>query len=305
MTDTVFPYSVLLENLVEGTWYEAAERYAGWARQQSWCSRGPVRPDGAWNRTWLENTSLAVFGSPCQADTVKKMEDCIAGNHLHILMRGNMVNGGRPDLVKTVFDNSGIASFVEHARERGDHISYFEFPSFYQLCEKNDDPTLLASGMKKPDGTPYTFSYCGITCQYGCFATPAWNANQQEKDRCFLEQCGADSLYHDVGVGAVHPKRCYDATHPHGTRVNQVQASMEQMRGFYEMTRARGGIYGQELIFEQMLPYLDFYQCRANGGMLTHMEHTRLLPLLEDCRAEKLPLFEYVYGDLGAIRIDG
>jgi hypothetical protein len=120
-----------------------------------------------------------------------------------------------------------------------------------------------------------------------------------------LEQCGADSLYHDVGVGAVHPKRCYDATHPHGTRVNQVQASMEQMRGFYEMTRARGGIYGQELIFEQMLPYLDFYQCRANGGMLTHMEHTRLLPLLEDCRAEKLPLFEYVYGDLGAIRIDG
>src|SRR5690606_10187892 len=64
-------------------------------------------------------------------------------------------------------------------------------------------------------------------------------------------------------------------------------------------------IVGHELIFEQLLPYLDYYQARANAGMMGWMEHDRIKAVLNAGTAQKIPLFDYVYSGYGARRMDG
>jgi hypothetical protein len=62
---------------------------------------------------------------------------------------------------------------------------------------------------------------------------------------------------------------------------------------------------GTEMINEQMLPYVAFYQARAEACPAAPFEAGPFRDLIKAGHAEKIPLFAYVYHEYGPIRLDG
>ena len=74
------------------------------------------------------------------------------------------------------------------------------------------------------------------------------------------------------------------------------------------MRDAAGGTLlpqGSELINEQMLPVLSFYQARAEASPAAPFEAAPFRALIKAGKADKIPLFAYVYHEYGPVRLDG
>jgi hypothetical protein len=62
---------------------------------------------------------------------------------------------------------------------------------------------------------------------------------------------------------------------------------------------------GAEMVNEQMIPHLWFYQARAEAAPAAPFEAGPFLSLIQNGTAEKIPLFTYVYHEYGPLRLDG
>ncbi len=74
------------------------------------------------------------------------------------------------------------------------------------------------------------------------------------------------------------------------------------------MREAAGGKVipqGTEMINEQMLPVVAFYQARAEASPAAPFEAGPFRELIKAGHAEKIPLFAYVYHEYGPVRLDG
>lgn len=294
-----FDYDIAISNLTEGSWYEAADRYRQWATQQSWAlDAGLLKDRDDLNLTFYKETAMCNFNFPFTGAYGLEKQEALYNLQKECLQGGHMLNisfGGGGDRI------------LQLSKENGDLHMFFEFPSFHKVSSANNNPveweTMVKSFKYNDESVYYNI---GVTRYfYDCASCTNYRQTYQQKEQSYLDLYQVDGFYHDVGVAAVHPKQCFNTNHPHGTRVNAIPDYLEQMGELSDLARRNGGIYGQELVFEQMLPYLDFYQARANGDLLTWMESDRVRSLMEKGVCHKVCLFDYVYGAYGAKRLDG
>lgn len=288
-----FDYDIVVGNLVKGTWQECAEVYKSWATQQSWCEKGYAKDRTDLNKQLYENTALVNFGFPYTGKLSIAEQTA-----LYTLMKEH-VGGG---FLNILFSQSDYA--VDLTKQNQDLLTFFEFNTFSTLdqTEFRDNIIRSVDGSRARYGTLVN----GVEYYYQCPASSLWRENRLGVEQDYYTDFAVDGFYHDVGIAAVHPLQCFDTSHAHGTRVNILSDAIQQVAEAKQYA-VETGIHsvGQELIFEQLLPYVDYYQARAGGSVTSWMEHDRFMPVLENGSAEIIPLFNYVYGQYGALRMDG
>ena len=291
-----FGYDISVGNLTEGTWYEAAEKYRDWATEQSWATEnGKLSERTDIDEVFYEEVVACnfnfpyhlVYGEAEQRELYEKMRENVGGKMLNVFFA----------------DDDRV---IDLSKEYGDYFVRFEFPDFHSVTTAEQNPVEWDTAIRNADGGHAAYWLNGTQQFYECASCEEYLSRFAQKEQGWHDRYGVSGYYHDVGIAAVHPKQCYDSSHPHGTRVNIVEECLAQMALTKEIGQKNGAnIYGQELIFEQMLPYLDFYQARGNAEELGFMENDRLRPLIEGGVCEKVCLFDYVYGAYGAKRLDG
>lgn len=291
-----FGYDISVGNLTEGTWYEAAEKYRGWATEQSWATeKGKLSERTDIDEVFYEEVVACnfnfpyhlVYGEAEQRELYEKMRENVGGKMLNVFFA----------------DDDRV---IDLSKEYGDYFVRFEFPDFHSVTTAEQNPAEWKTAIRNADGGYAAYWLNGTQQFYECASCEEYLSRFAQKEQGWHDRYGVSGYYHDVGIAAVHPKQCYDSSHPHGTRVNIVEECLAQMALTKEIGQKNGAnIYGQELIFEQMLPYLDFYQARGNAEGLGFMENDRIRPLIEGGVCEKVCLFDYVYGAYGAKRLDG
>lgn len=310
--DIQFGYDTVIANLTRGTWYEAADRYKEWAIQQPWCVKGKNVNRSDINKEFYENTTLTNFcflndNTTGTERAYELMKSEIPGEYLFITLSGTTIAGGNADerVYQTWLQNAKTTNFYNMMDAYGDRYIMFEFPSFYLKSQYNNNQTFIDNAMINYDESEYYYYNWEEVYYEICPSCDEYTLTQLSKDQIYVEQANFGGIYHDVGFAAGLPKQCFDKNHAHGNRINIVGESKAQMKIFSDYARSKGGVYGQELISEQYIPYIDFYQTRANAQALSQMEAMRILNLVENGSAEKVHLFEYVYKEYTGVRLDG
>ncbi len=298
-----FDYDVSIGNLTKGVWYESAEKYKAWALTQDWATKkGKLSERADVDKTFYEDIAMCNFCFPYTGEYTEAKQKA-----LYETTKGSL-KGGR--ILNVAFGNPDYYTdkLLNLSRENKDYFVFFEFPDFHSVASANANPAEWQTAVRTfaADTSSTIYNVNGVLYFYECASSRDYLDRFLEKEQSYFEKYGVSGYYHDVGVAAVHPKQCFNTAHAHGTRVNVVSDYVEQMRLTRDLAQKNnGGIYGQELIFEQMLPYIDFYQARANAEELGWMESDRVRSLLEQEECEKVSLFDYVYGAYGAKRLDG
>lgn len=301
--DYSFDYDISIGNLTKGTWYESAEKYKVWALEQDWATKkGKLSQRTDIDKTFYEDTAMCNFCFPYTGEYTEAKQKALYETTKGSLRGGKILNVafGNPDYYTD--------KLLDLSRNNKDDFVFFEFPDFHSVASANDNPAEWETAVKTflSDTSSTIYNVNGVLYFYECASSQDYLGRFLEKQQSYYDKYGVSGYYHDVGVAAVHPKQCFNTAHAHGTRVNVVSDYVEQMKLTRELMRKNGGgIYGQELIFEQMLPYIDFYQARANAEELGWMESDRVRGLIEEEECEKVSLFDYVYGAYGATRLDG
>jgi hypothetical protein len=189
------------------------------------------------------------------------------------------------------FDAANMATI----RRNGDHMAPFHFdffPAGHDFKKYGIKPWKLGSRFQ-------------IMCP-----TDYWRKFHAQRDAGSVED-GADALYYDISASNACPFICADPNHGHGFGFGRELIHRYQM--VYEEShkaaaKANGGRYvpsGTEVFIENHIPYLDFAQCRAGGGVQGDMEGEWTLGWQKSGRAERVALFTYVYHEYGPVKLDG
>jgi len=328
-----FDYEIQISNLTKGYWQEAGDRYFQFAKAQEWMQKGKLEDREDINTALFEDTVLVNFGitgnnsgttpnsitefaEEQRAKLYDLFDETLEGNILNIYLnfwQNNQVSNEFNAAWDTIFPANVDGEFQNRVTERGDQVILFEFNTLYNTNYRlfTDVNTRWKSyAIKNIVGNELLFTHSTDSdfrqWWYVCPSVEEWIKFCVDKDEELLKTYSANGLYHDVGTAAVAPLQCYDTSHPHGTRVNVIYDYVEIERLSKELSSGYGQhSVGQELIYEQLLPYVDYFQARANGGLLSWMENDRFRELLETGEAMKVPLFEYVYHAYGGLRMDG
>ena len=191
-------------------------------------------------------------------------------------------------------------SYVQAVKEYDDLYAVFEFNTLSNAA------TQAVNCMTDYKGNMKTFPLGGNPYYYQCAADELWRAQRVKVDEGYIASYDVDALYFDVAYTAVHPIQCYNTSHSHGTNVNVNQYFNQQFKEASDLMD-KNGTYGvgAEMITEQALKYVDYYQARAAGGLAAYMETDSIRVMLSNHFAELIPLFTYVYHEYGALRLDG
>lgn len=307
-----FNYDIICANLVEGNWYEAADRYKEWATNQSWCTeKGKNRDRDDLNTDLYEKTILCNFiepskkNQPGSADIYETIRSRLDSKILVIPYYWNMIPTPLlNDETSIAIHHESISDkdFYQKVNENDDLIAYFEY---YNCALSNQVPKGFEDNkMLNTKGRSY-MSVFGATAFIHECPTDDWNELVYKREHIISEQLGADGYYNDIGIGAAVRTLCYNTSHAHGSQVSVLKESLEQLKKVYEISREYNGFTGQEMLSEVMIPYVDIYQCRANAGEMGGMENGIIMDYVEDGSAEKIHLFEYIYKEYCGIRLDG
>jgi hypothetical protein len=303
-------YPVIVAPLREGSWYEAGERYRAWAIDQAWARPVP-------RATWLrEGVGLCTFGINAQHDRSRWL-DAIHGwadsPVFHVLGPDwaaagqdyrNHLPRGTQDWFPARFADANLATI----RRNGDRWAPFEFDLLCKDPERGDEP-VLASRYRMDDAES-GISDGGLPhFPFMCPGTAYWHDWHVARDERLVRDHGADALYYDIAVNNVL-LQCYAPGHDHapgaGTQLAGAFEAMYLDTG-RAMARAAGTHVpmGAEMISEQSMPWFDFYQARGESGPYAPFEVAAFRDWVLDGRAEKIPLFAYVYGERAPVRMDG
>ena len=286
--NTTFDYDFIIANMTEGNWYEAANKYRDWAEEQPWTAQGKLTNREDYDKTLYENTSLVNFGYRANDTSWSDMisiYDQIASRIDNSIFNVSIYNNKK---------------YYDLVREYGHQYLCFEFNSI------TNDPKYYSNKMVNSVGHDQIYNLNGATWYYQCAANDNWLDYRVKVDQNYYDTYKVDAFYFDVAFTAVHPIQCFDETHNHGSRVNVLKYFNKQLENADHQSDELGiHSVGVEMITEQVLPYIDFYQARANGGILGWMEDGAIRYYVEENIAEKIPLFDYVYHEYGALRMDG
>lgn len=304
-----FDYDVICANLVEGNWYEPAEKYRQWAHEQKWCTKyGENEQRTDLNRDLYEDTVLCYFSGPSQTGQVgsEAIYDRIRENlNGKMLLVPHSYIQGFPDNMESFLSNISNRlnpELFSRAKENGDLVSFFEYYNCVINTAMPDgligNVTLDQSGKRQESvfGEARFFEQCP--------ASEGWTNLTYDRELKIAEILKPDGFYNDIGIGAVTATLCYNTDHVHGTKVSILEESLEQVKNMYDISRQFDGFTGQEMLSEVMIPYVDMYQCRANAGEMGGMENDVIMEYVKAGTAEKIHLFEYVYSEYCGVRLD-
>lgn len=291
--DVDFDYDICFANMTRGTWYEAADRYRDWASEQPWAvETGRLAERTDVDRELYEDTVLTIFG-------YRVTEDWADYPDIYDILK-NRIDG--KFLNVAIYRNN---TYLDKIDQYGDLIDCFEFSSLCLTDSAEQYRDFFSSAMMSPTGEKETFTIH----YYECASDEAWREYMMTREEGFIRNYNVDGFYYDVDIAADHPKQCYDTTHAHGTRVNVIQDFLDQIADAKKLKNPqkpdKALSVGTEMIFEQMLPYVNYYQARAGSGVLGWMEHDRVRSVMENGSGSLIPLFDYVYHEYGVLRTDG
>lgn len=311
--DFTVPYPVLVEPMGEGTWYEAAERYREWATGQPWTAQGTLA--GRLDRpTWLlDEVGFATFGVNAAHDRsvwLDRFHQITGEPVFHVLGvnwpktesgYGRGHPGGRDDWFPARFSPENIATI----RGNGDYWAPFEFDLLLDTG-KADSDLVLANRIRLP---AEKYSFDTYPFPYECAAADYLPALHAWRDATLAGEYGADALYYDISAPNVIPAcRHPDHGHPIGGGGWMVDAVG---RMWAETDRAASDAkgaqvpQGAEMVHELLIPYLDYYQARAEASPLSIFEADVFRDWIVSNQVEKIPLFAFVYHAYGPVRLDG
>ncbi|HEY8282746.1 MAG TPA: DUF6259 domain-containing protein [Chloroflexota bacterium] len=314
--DVLPAYPTVLAALDGGAWYDAADRYQGWALAQAWAARGPLWARDDRPRWLFEQVGLCTFGINPRYDRTPWLAeiDRIAGTPvMHLLGPNwpkteanyrNSLPGGLADWFPARFHPANLA----HIRSHDDYLVPFEFDLLFGQGEEKAE---AADGARALQVLPSpTLSRDAYHFPFLCPASPFTRTLHAERDRQLVREYQVDGVYYDISVNNVR-HTCLSDQHEHAP------GDPAAISGAYKamlaetataMREAAGGPVipqGTEMINEQMLPYLWFYQARAEASPAAPFEAGPFLDLIEQGKAEKIPLFTYIYHEYGPVRMDG
>jgi hypothetical protein len=314
---TVQPdYAVVLATLDGGTWYDAADRYKKWAVEQSWVAQGPLwsRPDRC--RWLLEDVRLCTFGiNPRwnRAPWISAIDEIAGTPVLHVLgpnwpkIESNYMNslpGGLDDWFPATFNPENLRVI----RKNHDYLVPFEFNLLFGRDEGHSE---IEAGTEALQVIPRpTLSRDAYDFPFLCPAAPFSRDLHIARDRTLVGEYRVDGVYYDISVNNVR-HICLSTEHGHapGDTVAMTAAYRALLSDTAAAMRdaAGGGVVpqGTEMINEQMLPVVDFYQARAEASPASAFEAGPFRDLIKAGTAEKIPLFSYVYHEYGPVRLDG
>ena len=286
--ETDFDYDIIISNMKEGRWEEGAKKYRSWAKDQHWVSQGALKNRSDYNKDLFENTSLSLFGFRSDVSTWHDMVTTY--DQITSRLTNKILN-------IAIYQNK---NYFDVVREYGHQYSVFEFNSISPLLQFNDNAiqnSSLYNTHFDVNGTPF---------YYQCPYNEEWLQNRVDTEQGYVETYDVDAFYYDVAFTAIHPIQCFNDKHNHGTKINILPGFYHQLDTADKQAEANGFYsVGTEMLHERILPYIDFYQARANGGLLGWMESDEIRRYLEDFTAVKIPMFDYVYHEYGAVRMDG
>lgn len=301
------PYPVVLSALTQGTWYEAADYYKAWALQQSWAQ---PRPRSKW---LMEQVGICTFGVNAQAVRSAWLDlfHRIAGTPVFHILGPNWPQGlqdyrnqfprGKAEWFPARFS----AANLEVIRRNGDFWAPFEFDL---LCDHSLDPSepVIQSRVvpKQSELSPNTHWF-----PYMCAGTDYWHDLHVWRDEKVVADYGCDANYYDISVSNL-PMQCLAENHRHrpGSGTPVVSAFAQMYRDTTAAaSRAKGQPVpaGTEVISECFMQEFDYYQARAEATPLGPFEVDCFRDWIVQGRAEKIPLFTYVYHEHGPLRLDG
>ncbi|MGI8587399.1 MAG: DUF6259 domain-containing protein [Chloroflexia bacterium] len=304
------PYPVVLAPLIEGTWYEAADRYRLWALNQSWAQ---PRPQSRWLR---EQVGVCTFGINARHDRSAWLNEIhrIAGTPVFHILGPNWVAAqqdyhnnlprGRADWFPAAFDPANLAAI----KSNSDYWAPFEFDLLSNYSTDFPDP-VMESRMVQNDAEMGLVDPGLVGFPFMCAGTKYWHDFHVERDAHLVEEYGAQALYYDISVSNLL-LQCLAGNHEHAPGAgNEIADAFTTMyRDTSAATAQAGSAYipaGTEVISEIFLNIFDYYQARAEAGPYAPFEVNNFRDWLLDGRAEKIPLFTYVFGERAPLRLDG
>lgn len=313
-------YEIRIAALTKGDWEEAADRYRAWALSQSWASRGRVadRPDAEVPR-WLYEESLAsTFGVSINLDQSRwfqALHDWVGGPLFHVSgfwwpggTAASEWYGGYNDWSDGRVNPANLVAI----RARGDRFAPFLFDLHFSRDTTEwdapaPDPTTDPVApwqpfemVPDPESPPWA---------YMCPATPAWQEFHGWRNLRLFDSYGYDANYYDIGAGLGRVRCDVEAHgHPPGAGrwiIDGYRAMLSRRRDELHAAAGKRVAAGTELISEPYLADFDFYQARAEGSVMSMLEGDGFRAGEKAGWAEKVPLFAYVYHDVGPVRLDG
>lgn len=300
-------YPVVIGALTRGDWYEAADRYKHWAVAQPWAQ---AEPRSRWLR---EQVGICTFGVNASHDRSAWLDRFhqVAGTPVfHVLGPNwpkygqdyqNHFPRGRQDWFPASFHPANLAAI----RRNGDFWAPFEFDLLCNHAPEYTDPVLASRVVPKAgesDPSAPRFPYM-------CAGTDYWHDLHVWRDRTLVASHDCDALYYDISVSNLL-MQCRATNHNHapgaGTAIADAFTTM--YRDTKAVASAAKGAYvpsGTEVISECFLRDFDYYQARAEACPLAPFEVDCFRHWIVAGRAEKIPLFTYVYHERGPLRLDG
>ncbi len=309
------PYLVAIAALDEGSWYAGADRYKQWAVQQEWTQQGTLSEKDL-DASWLHRSAgYATFGINAAFDRsgwLDRFHEMTGLHGFHILGVNwpkrttgyrRQHPGGRDDWFPAQFSPRNIAAIERN----GDWWAPFTFDLLLAL-DASDGDVIAGEQLHLPDAK---YSFDAYNFHFSCPATdagylPALSAWRDEK---LVREHGIDALYYDISANNVL-MACRNPNHGHpvGGGDWMVEAYRAMYRSTSEAVDAVNGALvplGTEMVNEVFLRDIDFYQARAEGGLLASFEGDIFREWVARGEAEKIPMFAYVYHEYGPIRLDG
>ncbi|HUC93892.1 MAG TPA: DUF6259 domain-containing protein [Paenibacillus sp.] len=308
------PYPVQVAVLEGRDWYEAADIYKSWAVRQKWCGKGKLADRSGEEAEWLyKEMGVATFGINAGSDRtawLRAYHDHIGTPMFHVLgpdwtnapqtfYKG--VPGGLADWFPTRFNRENI----ECMKQLGHRYAPFEFDYLFHF-EGADGELGRAAAQKFPENLKsadeYRFPFICPAHSYTHDFHVRRDAELQEKD-------DVDAIYYDISANNIL-KICMDDSHGHPVGAGKIIEDAYR-RNYADTKTAMSAVAGRyvpmgtEMMNETLLDLIDFYQARAGGQPAAPLEIWPKRDLLKSGDAVLIPMFDYVYHEYGALRMDG
>jgi hypothetical protein len=153
------------------------------------------------------------------------------------------------------------------------------------------------------------YSFDRYLFPFMCPATGFWHDFHVQRDASLAGQNGCDGVYYDISANnMLMACRSHGHSHPPGggqAIADAFALTFADTKAAMAQAAQKYVPIGTEMISELLVPYVDFYQARAEASPSSAFEADFWRSWVVSGKAVKIPLFAYVYHEYGPVRMDG